>query len=89
MGEENVRTEEYQVTGDDLVANVKELMPEGNIRRVNVQSEEGKEPLLRRRGGGKRAHRAPTLHINCGWCHFLGQFLGQPVPPIDRTCALH
>jgi len=43
MGEENVRTEEYQVAGDDLVAKVKELMHEGNIRRVTIQNVEGKE----------------------------------------------
>lgn len=42
MGEEKVRTEEYKVSGDDLVAKVKELVHEGNIRRVIVKNEEGK-----------------------------------------------
>ncbi|HSR30144.1 MAG TPA: DUF4342 domain-containing protein [Anaerolineae bacterium] len=44
MGEEDVvRTEAYQVAGDDLVAKVQELMHEGNIRRVTIQNDEGKE----------------------------------------------
>jgi len=42
MAEEKVRTEEYQVTGDDLVAKVKELVREGNIRRIIIKNEEGK-----------------------------------------------
>jgi hypothetical protein len=43
MGEGKVRTEEYQVTGDGLVAKVKELVHEGNIRRITIKNEEGKE----------------------------------------------
>ena len=43
MGEEHVRTEEYQVSGDELVAKVKELVHEGNIRRVTIRNEEGKD----------------------------------------------
>jgi hypothetical protein len=43
MGEEKVQTEEYQVSGDDLVAKVKELVHEGNIRRITIKNEEGKE----------------------------------------------
>ena len=43
MGEEHVRTEEYQVNGDELVAKVKELVHEGNIRRVTIRNEEGKD----------------------------------------------
>lgn len=42
MGEEKVRKEELQITGDDLVAKVKELVNEGNIRRIIIKNEEGK-----------------------------------------------
>jgi hypothetical protein len=43
MSEEKVRTEEYQVSGDSLVAKVKELVHEGNVRRITIRNEEGKE----------------------------------------------
>jgi hypothetical protein len=43
MSEGEVRTEEYMVAGDDLVAKVKELVREGNIRRIIIKNEEGKE----------------------------------------------
>lgn len=42
MSEEKVRTEEFQVSGDMLVAKIKELAREGNIRRVIIKNEEGK-----------------------------------------------
>jgi hypothetical protein len=38
MSEETVRTEEYQVSGDDLVHKVKELVHEGNIRRIIIKT---------------------------------------------------
>jgi hypothetical protein len=41
MSEEKVRTEEYKVRGEDLVAKVKELLHEGNIRRIIIKNEEG------------------------------------------------
>ena len=41
MTEEEVRTEEYQVSGKILVAKVKELVHEGNIRRITIKNEEG------------------------------------------------
>jgi hypothetical protein len=40
--EEKVRTEEYQVDGDYLVGKIKELVHEGNIRRITIKNEEGK-----------------------------------------------
>ena len=43
MSEGKVRTEEYKVAGDDLVAKVKELVHEGNIRRLIIKNEEGRE----------------------------------------------
>jgi hypothetical protein len=42
MSEENVRTEEVRVSSDDLLAKVKELVHEGNIRRISIRNEEGK-----------------------------------------------
>lgn len=42
MSEEQVRTEEYQVDGDYLVHKIKELVHEGNIRRIIIKNEEGK-----------------------------------------------
>ncbi len=42
MPEEKVRTEEFQVKGDEIVAKIKELLHEGNIRRVIIKNEEGR-----------------------------------------------
>jgi Domain of unknown function (DUF4342) len=36
---EDVRTEEYRVKGEDLVKKIKELVHEGNIRRIIVKNE--------------------------------------------------
>lgn len=38
---EQVRTEEFQVSGDTLVTKIKELVQEGNIRRVAIKNEQG------------------------------------------------
>ena len=42
MSEEKIKTEEYSVSGDSLIAKVKELVHEGNIRRITIKNEEGK-----------------------------------------------
>ena len=42
MSEQNVRTEEFHVSGDTLVAKIKELVQEGNIRRVVLKNEDGR-----------------------------------------------
>ena len=42
MSEQEVRTEEFQVSGDMLLAKVKELVHEGDIRRVAIKNEEGR-----------------------------------------------
>jgi len=42
MSEENVRSEEFRVQGDEIVAKVKELLHEGDIRRISIRNEEGK-----------------------------------------------
>ena len=42
MSEEHVRTEEFQVSGDALVAKIKELVHEGNIRHIAINNEDGR-----------------------------------------------
>ena len=42
MSEERVLVDEYQITGDKLLGKVKELVHEGNIRRIIIKNEEGK-----------------------------------------------
>ena len=42
MSEGKTWTEEIQTTGEELVAKVKELVHEGNVRRVIIKDEEGK-----------------------------------------------
>ncbi len=41
MGADDVRYEEYKVDGDALVAKVKELVHQGNIRRIVIKNEQG------------------------------------------------
>ena len=42
MDEQSVRTEEIHISGDMLVSKIKELVREGNIRRVVIKNEEGR-----------------------------------------------
>jgi len=42
MSDEKVKTEEFQVSGDKLVAKIKELIHEGDIRRIIIKNEEGR-----------------------------------------------
>lgn len=42
MSEERVHTEEHQVSGEGLVARVRELVHQGNIRRIIIKNEEGR-----------------------------------------------
>jgi hypothetical protein len=42
MTNPNTRTEEFHIDGDKLVAKIKELVHEGNIRRILIKNEEGK-----------------------------------------------
>lgn len=41
MADESTRTEEHRVAGEGLVARVKELIREGNIRRIIIKNDEG------------------------------------------------
>lgn len=42
MSEEKFRTEEFRVDGEDLIAKVKNIINEGNIRRIIIKDKEGK-----------------------------------------------
>lgn len=39
------RTEEFTISGDQVVAKVKELVREGNIRRIIIKNEDGRTIL--------------------------------------------
>ena len=39
---ESFRTEEFKVEGEKLLARIKELIHEGNIRRIIIKDKEGK-----------------------------------------------
>lgn len=41
MSNENVHYEEFRIDGDALVGKVKELLHEGNIRRITIKNEQG------------------------------------------------
>ncbi len=40
--DETKRTEEFKISGSELVDKIKELIRQGNIRRIIVKNEEGK-----------------------------------------------
>jgi hypothetical protein len=40
--EEKIGVEEFKITGDALVAKIKELVHQGNIRRIILKNEEGR-----------------------------------------------
>ena len=42
MSDAKSRTERYRVSGDKLLGTVKELMREGNIRRITIRDDDGK-----------------------------------------------
>jgi len=42
MSEEKVRSEEFHVNGEELIAKIKNLVNEGNIRRIIIKNKEGK-----------------------------------------------
>jgi hypothetical protein len=42
MPEEKFRTEEFRVDGEELIAKIKSLIKEGNIRRVIIKDKEGR-----------------------------------------------
>ena len=42
MSQEKVRTEEFRVDGEKLLGKIKELIHEGNIRKVIIKDKDGK-----------------------------------------------
>ena len=42
MSDPSTHTEEHKVSGEGLVAKVKELIREGNVRRVRVKHDDGR-----------------------------------------------
>ena len=42
MSEQKFKTEEFRVEGEKLIAKIKELFHEGNVRRVIIKDKEGK-----------------------------------------------
>ena len=45
MPDEKFRTEEFNVNGEELLARIKKLVHEGNIRRIIIKNKEGKTML--------------------------------------------
>ena len=45
MTEERTRTEEFRVDGEKLIGKVKEVIHEGNIRRIIIKDKDGKTML--------------------------------------------
>jgi hypothetical protein len=41
MTTERVRKEEFRVSGDAVIAKIKEILHEGNVRRITIKNEEG------------------------------------------------
>src|SRR5512147_581446 len=41
MTDEKVRKEEFRVKGDAVLAKIKEILHEGNVRRITIKNEEG------------------------------------------------
>lgn len=41
MGKKSVRKEEFEISGDKLVAKLKELVHQGNIRHITIKNAKG------------------------------------------------
>lgn len=42
MTEQKVHTEEFELQGEQIVTKIKELLRQGNIRRVTIKNDDGK-----------------------------------------------
>lgn len=42
MSKEQVRIEEFEIAGDEVIAKIRELVHEGDIRRISLRTKEGK-----------------------------------------------
>ena len=45
MADERVKTSEFRVRGDHLVSRIKEIIHEGNVRRIIIKNDEGRTLL--------------------------------------------
>jgi hypothetical protein len=43
---EQSRKEEFKINGDELIKKVKELIHEGNVRRITIKDKNGKELIV-------------------------------------------
>lgn len=41
MGDQNVRYEEFRVDGEQLLTKIKEIIHEGNVRRIIIKNDKG------------------------------------------------
>jgi hypothetical protein len=41
MSDDKVRFEEFKVSGDAVISKVKEILHEGNVRRITIKNEKG------------------------------------------------
>jgi Domain of unknown function (DUF4342) len=48
MSQEKVRYEEFKVAGDALVAKIKDLVHQGNVRRIIIKNDKG-ETLIEKK----------------------------------------
>ena len=42
MSEEKIHSEEFRINGEELIAKIKQLFHEGNIRRIFIKEKDGK-----------------------------------------------
>ncbi len=42
MSEEKIHSEEFRINGEELIAKIKQLFHEGNIRRIIIKEKDGK-----------------------------------------------
>ena len=42
MSDKDTRSEEVHVSGEELIGKIKELVRQGNIRRISIRNEEGR-----------------------------------------------
>ncbi|MBK8419859.1 DUF4342 domain-containing protein [Candidatus Villigracilis saccharophilus] len=42
MSDEKVHSEEFRISGEELIAKIKQLFHEGNIRRIIIKDKDGK-----------------------------------------------
>lgn len=46
MAAKKVKTEEFKVSGDSLLKKVKEIIHEGNVRKITIKDKSGKEIIV-------------------------------------------